>query len=359
MRGNANPTVEDFIADASFRLWATGESRADEEYWENWIAEHPEKQPVVELAILLLDGPPFQFAEKPLAPAMVQAEWKKLKARTVDRQKGGQVVPPSASRRRSRRILLPVLQVAASILLVLSLTFAVRNWITNPLVEYNTSYGEQRSFVLPDSTLVELNANSTLAYRKQEPRKVWLDGEAYFRVKKKPETGARFLVLTDDLTVEVLGTAFNVVEKSDKTEVVLEEGSVKLNLRRESRESENELFMEPGDMVAYSAESREAVSRQKVTPETRTSWKDGELLFEDVALPEVMQRLEAIYGWKAQYATEDLLSKKISTPLPADDLESALRLLSKAIGIDIERDPEKNELLLKESVESLKTGPED
>jgi ferric-dicitrate binding protein FerR (iron transport regulator) len=59
-----------------------------------------------------------------------------------------------------------------------------------------------------------------------------------------------------------------------------------------------------------------------------------------------MDRIEAIYGYRAEYGDTTLRNRKISTPLPADDLESALTLLSRAIGLQIERVEEDNLLLL-------------
>ena len=91
-----------------------------------------------------------------------------------------------------------------------------------------TGFGEKMTFVLPDQSKVILNANSSLRYHKDQPRKIWLKGEAYFQVSKKQKTKEKFWVITPDLTIEVLGTAFNVNSHQEKTRVSLEEGSIKL-----------------------------------------------------------------------------------------------------------------------------------
>src|SRR5690606_8958967 len=86
-------------------------------------------------------------------------------------------------------------------------------------VYYATDFGEIQTITLPDGSKATLNGNSTLQISEnwEESREVWLDGEAFFEVKKIPEKssqpgalrGKKFLVHTHHLAVEVLGTTFN------------------------------------------------------------------------------------------------------------------------------------------------------
>ena len=71
--------------------------------------------------------------------------------------------------------------------------------------------------LLPDGSAVTLNANSKLQYYTHSARKVWLEGEAFFEVKKIPETAEPFQVVTNDLTITVLGTTFNVNSRNEQT----------------------------------------------------------------------------------------------------------------------------------------------
>lgn len=308
-------------------------------FWEHWLRQDPERKEMVEHAFALLQGLPFSIVEKPLAAADLQEEWRKLRQKTGENRPR----PSAAVERRQPRLRRLGMRIAASLLLVVAVGFAIQQYVLNPLVRYSTPFGRQISLVLPDSTAVDLNANSILTYRRQNPRKVWLDGEAFFHVKKKAATNANFLVLTDDLTVEVLGTSFNVVEKKDKTEVILEEGAIKLNL---NRDFEQELLMSPGDLVAFSAKSDKDVEKRQVKPKVLTSWKDGVLEFEDTPLSEVMERIEAIYGWKTLYFSEELKNRKISAPLPTEDLDSALLILERLRIVSIEKVEEDGKTLL-------------
>ena len=75
--------------------------------------------------------------------------------------------------------------------------------------------GQRSNVVLPDGTKVWLNSDSRLEYDThygQKERKVKLTGEAYFQVAK--DVDHRFLVHTDIMDVEALGTAFNCTSLS-------------------------------------------------------------------------------------------------------------------------------------------------
>lgn len=83
---------------------------------------------------------------------------------------------------------------------------------------------------MPDSTIVFLNGGTVLKYdvslQQRTDRKVFLSGEAYFKVSRnmlKP-----FIVHTGELNIKVLGTTFNVASYPDDAEikVSLVEGSV-------------------------------------------------------------------------------------------------------------------------------------
>ncbi len=87
--------------------------------------------------------------------------------------------------------------------------------------------GETKTFDLPDASQVTLNASSTINYGTKNwegNRSLNLHGEAYFKVSK----GATFTVETDQGTVTVLGTKFNVKSRNSYFEVVCYEGSVQI-----------------------------------------------------------------------------------------------------------------------------------
>ena len=100
----------------------------------------------------------------------------------------------------------------------------------------STPRGGQYQLTLPDGTKVWLNAASSITYPTtftQKERRVTVSGEAYFEVthdKAKPFFVTVSRLTTPDMTIEVLGTHFNVNAYQDENSIntTLIEGSVRL-----------------------------------------------------------------------------------------------------------------------------------
>lgn len=228
------------------------------------------------------------------------------------------------------------LGVAASVGLLLTLGVWLFYELRAPLITIQTAFAEQQTLILPDSSMVELNANSSLSYRdnwaNKAHRVVWLTGEAFFHVAKKKQTGQKFCVLTDDLTVEVLGTSFNVNTHHEETKVFLEEGKVKLNFDTFSKE----MLMEPGELVTYSQKTKKA---QKLTPKSEepSSWRDGFVFLENADFSDILQKINEIYGLTYKVVDQAHLTRKFTIAIPIDNYETMLSALQGTTGLTVNR----------------------
>jgi ferric-dicitrate binding protein FerR (iron transport regulator) len=180
---------------------------------------------------------------------------------------------------------------------------------------------------LPDGSLVTLNANTQLRFsndwKEGADREVWLEGEAFFVVEKKPATQAKFTVHSGSLDVEVLGTQFNVNNRSEKTSVFLQEGVIQLRIRENEKE---ELLMEEGSLAEFSRE--EGLRVQTVeAPQRYTSWKDGYILLDGMTLAEAKEKIESIYGLEMVISRDSLLFTNLEGALPSSDLGELLQTL--------------------------------
>jgi ferric-dicitrate binding protein FerR (iron transport regulator) len=202
---------------------------------------------------------------------------------------------------------------------------------------HSTSYGMTKNVLLPDGSEVTLNANSTLKVPKDLAtdvlREVWLDGEAFFSIAKRPGH-IRFTVHTTNLDVEVLGTKFNVNNRRGKTEVVLSEGSVKLV---SSNDASNPLIMKPGDYVSLS-KAEPVFMKKAVEPETFTAWQTNKLIFEETPLKIVADKIEDYYGVDVEILDPDVELMQLTGTLPNNDLGIVLRSLQASHNLKIERD---------------------
>src|SRR5688572_28246450 len=157
--------------------------------------------------------------------------------------------------------------------------------------------------------MVTLNFNSSLRFSRvdfnEKGREVWLDGEAFFAVVHK-SNHQNFLVHTDQLKVEVLGTKFDVNSRRGKTRVMLEEGKVKLDLKSAFTK---QVIMKPGELVEYS-EKDKAPTRKTVDPTNYLSWKNNRLVFTSTSLLEIAHLLEDNYGYKVAFEDPEISKRK-------------------------------------------------
>lgn len=229
--------------------------------------------------------------------------------------------------------------IAATTLLMAGVIWGVWQGQQPAMLSQQTQPGEIRELVLPDSSRVTLNGKSTLTYapawKEAEDRKVFLSGEAYFQVRKQPVSHARFLVVTPELTVEVLGTSFNVNSRSEQTDVFLEEGTVKINLEAKQEEP---ILMEPGELVSYAASKRQAIKTQQVKADEHVSWKTGVMIFEDAPLLDILNKLAAANDLQFEVRNERLKDLKFTSGLPIKDLDITLRALERMLGDSIRRE---------------------
>src|SRR5699024_4120452 len=121
-------------------------------------------------------------------------------------------------------------------------------------------------------------------------RMVYLTGEAFFDVKYKAQ--APFLVETRDLSVKVLGTAFNVsaFANDEQQSVALKDGKVRVEIP-----GAKSIMLLPGEEVQYRQEKKKIAVRELNTKEV-TSWQRRVIYFDNATLQGVINKLERYYG---------------------------------------------------------------
>ena len=311
-------TINDFLEDVSFKNWALQNNGTDINFWEFWIANNPEKNELVDKAKDLVLG--VSFNKDLVSREKVAFEWEKLEAKIQKKTKA-----PKAPKEKVR--FLRKFSAAASILLLFSLSLYFLK--SNSKITHKTNYGEILNIKLQDGSDVTLNSNSSLSYYKNESRKVWLSGEAFFQVDKKVVTQAKFWVITKDLSVEVYGTSFNVSTKKEKTDVFLEEGNIWLKLKNGADKK-----MIPGNYISYSAEENKILEDKNIfNPIIKTSWKDGSLLFENLSLEKAMEKIEESYGYSIVFKDDNSKNILITGAVPITNIDICIKAIEKSAGV--------------------------
>lgn len=331
MRNYDDFTIADFVKDDFFLEWVRHPTAEAEEFWEQWLKLHPDQKTELLQARRLVLA--FDFRKTPATD--IPSEILLNRIRTSIRN--NVVVTSSAPAGASR----PWLGFAAVLAFLLIVGAGLSFYIVTRSQSYvvvQTAYDEKKELILPDRSVVLLNANSSLRYRSdwnvETPREVWLRGEAFFRVVKSdsPE-GLKFRVHTENLDVEVLGTTFNVMNRRGKTQVVLNTGKIRLT---SESVHDKAITMEPGELAELS-QGQEAFVTREVNPKLYTSWTANQLVFQQSTLAEIMQILENNYGLPVKNTVNGLENRTFTGTIPTVDLDTVLYVLSEAYAVDFRK----------------------
>lgn len=315
--------LEDLLQDTSFTNWVKKNNRNDIQYWNTWILNNEAKIETIDVAKSIILG--VSFNKTKVSDKKIETELTTV----LNKINKEPIAPNNIKRVRKLTSFIPYgIAAAVTLLLVFYISgdaFQVTNTVT-----HKTAYGEIIDLSLPDGTKVVLNGNSEISYSKDNTRDISLIGEAYFKVKPIPATKAKFWVTTNDLKVEVYGTQFHVNTREDKTDVVLDEGSINLVLDNGVTKE-----MKPGEFVSFSKAS-ENITHKKVNLEIPYSlWRDGTYVFNNLTLKEVMRNMEYTYGIEVVFLSENIEHKLITGGIPNQNLKICLAAIEKSADIKI------------------------
>ena len=319
-------TLEDLILNPAFIKWVKSPEEVDGSSWVDWASLSSGNANVLLEAREIVS----EFSADTDAPLQQELNdlWERIEAsNAVWDEQNQKIVPLRSSAKSWYRI-------AAVTIGLLILSIAARVYVFNGQQEQTTVFGENKTLILPDGSIVTLNANSTVIYSdnwdKNHAREVYLDGEAFFSVTHK-NNHQKFIVHTKDLDVQVLGTKFNVNSRHSKTQVMLKSGKVKLFLRKAENK---EIDMKPGELVDFSTVQYK-LEKKMVKPLAYTAWVENKLVFEDATLGYIAQVLEDNYGFKTRFTSTDLAALTFTGSVESGDVNLLLTILQKTFNISI------------------------
>ena len=326
---------EDFISDPLFQEWVIHPSTKKDRFWNEFTAQYPLKKDTVTKARQLLQS--LSFKEHLPGDDMVKASLEKQLAIINGLEKTTELTITRRSFffRNAWKIAAVWIGALALVAALIIYTRKESNSV------YQTAYGEMKQIILPDSSLITLNANSSIEFnehwKKDKPREVWLNGEGYFNVRHLNKDrhrileNERFLVHTKDLNIEVLGTSFDIRQRRGKTEVVLETGSIAVTFNDGKQQPIN---MKPGDIFTYHP-TEHLLIKDSVSAGDYTAWKQKKLILRNPTIREITTYLEDNFGKKIIVKDEKMYNRKIEGPILFDNLDDALFILSTVLNTDI------------------------
>ena len=237
-------------------------------------------------------------------------------------------------------------RVAAILLLPLIIALGyqlVNNHANNARIQtISTPLASHTSFDLPDGSKVWLNAGSTITFPEsfnQKQRSVKLSGQAYFDVKKDK---IPFCVETDQLTVKVLGTSFDILAyPGEEALVTLERGKVSLETLHGK-----EAVLAPGQQAVIE-KGGERIEQRKVETSKFVSWKENRLIFTDESFESVCLKLHRWFNVEIRIDDESIKKILVNGVIEYESIGEVMQLLEICAPVNCTYDKNERKIVIK------------
>jgi transmembrane sensor len=281
------------------RLNAEAETAGLRDEFETWLYQSPDHRHTWERACRMWSsmGEAKAFYERPDSPAQ--------------RRSGVRFMRP-------RRVFAAAAGLAAALCLIY---LSLPSLLVLYQADDRTDVAEIRKIVLQDGSTITLGPASAIAYDFSAGlRNVrLLEGEAYFDVAH--DASRPFHVVSRDLDVMVLGTAFDVRVSEEGTDIGLEHGSVQASGSVAGKEINERLS--PGDSVTVNRHDG-TLSREKMPLDDIGAWRNGRLIVVDATISSVIEQIRRYHpSWIAVPDTA-LAQRKVSGVFNLTDPDKVL-----------------------------------
>ncbi|WP_288632845.1 FecR family protein [uncultured Butyricimonas sp.] len=193
--------------------------------------------------------------------------------------------------------------------------------------------GGEYLLTLSDGTIIYLNSESTLSFPVKfqgKERKVYLTGEAYFKVAKNTEHP--FVVTAGELEVLVTGTTFGVRAYKDEKDIqtTLESGQVTVRVEGKS------VKLVPNKQVLFNKLTM-GVEVRDVDVDLYLAWADGRLVYDNCPLEKILTDLGRWYNIDVFYSRDELRSYQFSLNMKKhEEFIQVLELIGKTGEVQFE-----------------------
>jgi ferric-dicitrate binding protein FerR (iron transport regulator) len=186
-----------------------------------------------------------------------------------------------------------------------------------------------KSDSLPDGSIVTLNKHSQVSFPERftsNKRVLQLNGEAFFKVtpnKEKP-----FEIHTNNVTITVVGTSFNVRSRGDTTEIIVETGIVEVAM-------ENQTVVLKAGQKALAGLSKTILQKQTNTDQLYNYYRIKKYVCEDTPLWKLVEKLNEAYDVHIVFENDALRDLPLTTTFDNQPLDNILSIIKSTFNISV------------------------
>lgn len=327
--------LEDFLSDENFQQWALAERPLEGSYWESLGKANPAAAALIREARQIL------------------VDWKQESSSLTEEKKIHAIEKIlDQARRPGKTRFVPwgkSISWAAAVVLLGGVMVTWLIWkqksenrykyetltsVVGEVAEVRNQGTLVKNVILPDQSKVQLAPGSRISYSDMDSadlfRDVWLDGEAFFEVVRMPSKP--FRVRVNKILTTVLGTSFWISNSDNQVSVTVASGKVSVQEKlNDLNENTEQLILLPNEKAIYHLNDGKLTRSLADAPEALQEVPD--LDFEETPLPQILDKLQRVYGIQFEYDREQFRSCLITIPLNGLSFYATLDLLCNTTGI--------------------------
>jgi transmembrane sensor len=339
-------TIDDLARDERFRQWVIQRDPAAEQFWLNWLAQHPDSRDKIQVArafLLALEEENTALSTSTLAEITDE----------IAQADTGRLIPLWRTF---------AFRVAAAILVVLGMGYGAYRLVNQPDRQVQARLQERlprqispalvddavtrtnataivQSIRLEDGSTIELYPNSSLQYPSHfsaTNREVYLRGKAFFSIARNPKKP--FWVYTNTLSTQVLGTRFMVSAFADAPSATVEVKSGRVSVyrlgdvekaRRDQLAERVGVILTANQQVAYAQTDERLVKTVVARPTVVQPVVANAFVFDETPIAQVFALLEKTYGLPVLYDAATMNRCYLTANLTDESLFDKLALICK------------------------------
>ncbi len=185
---------------------------------------------------------------------------------------------------------------------------------------------------LADHSVVTVFRNSLLDYPakfKKNLRQLKLrQGEAFFEVV--PDKSKPFIITTQAAEIKVVGTKFNVMATSDRTEISVKEGKVLVFALQDS------VLLTGGNTgIFYKNQKANLVQNDSIN--NIWSYATHKLIFKDTPMKSAIRDIEKAYPCSITVANKEIDKCKLTATFDNDSLDKVVNLIAEILNLRVRK----------------------
>jgi transmembrane sensor len=229
---------------------------------------------------------------------------------------------------------------AAAIILIVCFS-AFKIYDNNFALQYSKTFQTDKTNLanqlLPDGSIIFLDAKTNLKveFYKGKREITLINGRVMFEVAK--DENRVFIIKSQKVNIEVVGTKFEVIRKKDTTTVNVEEGVVKTYFSSYFFDKQNEKILRKESSITYSNEQGNINNPEKINPEKIALWRKNLINLNKVTLKDALDEFSKYNDVSSSFSSKEVENYLITGEFSSTQLEIFLKNITKIYPVKIEK----------------------